>query len=131
MAFSAGCDGVRAGTQRQLTVEGASTPMRWAVKVTNHDRTYYSFRCKPWPEARIHGEPGSPEFEACYQSLPAASTAAEVERIRDRTTKKQRKRHDYFGADAILAWAGKEPLTLEQAQHVRRALGIPSHELLQ
>ena len=82
--------------------------------------------------ARIHGEPGSPEFEACYQSLLAASTAAEVERIRDRTTKKkQRERHDYFGADAIMAWAKKQPLTLEQAQHVRRALGIPIDELLQ
>ena len=105
--------------------------MRWVVKVTDHDRTYYYFRRKPWPEARIHGEPGSPEFEACYQSLLAASTAAEVERIRDRTTKKQRKRHDHFGADAIIAWAEKQPLTLEQAQHVHRALGIPLDELLQ
>jgi hypothetical protein len=34
-----------------------------------------------------------------------------VARIRDRTTKKQRKRHDYFGADAIIAWAEKQPLT--------------------
>ena len=40
-------------------------------------------------QARIPDEPGSPQFEACYQSLLAASTAAEVERIRDRTTKKQ------------------------------------------
>ena len=103
--------------------------MRWVVKVTKHDRTYYYFRRKPWPEARIHGEPGSPEFEACYQSLLAASTAAEVERIRDRTTK-QHKRHDYFGADAIIAWAEQQPLTLEQAQHVHRALGIPLDELL-
>jgi hypothetical protein len=58
-----------------------------------------------------------------------ASTAAEVER--DRTTKKQRKRHDHFGADAIIAWADKQPLTLEHAQHVHRALGIPLDELLQ
>ena len=93
--------------------------MRWVAKVTKHDRTYYYFRRKPWPEARIHGEPGSPEFEACHQSLLAASTAPEVERIRDRTTK-QHKRHDHFGADAIIAWAEQQPLTLEQAQHVRR-----------
>jgi hypothetical protein len=53
-----------------------------------------------------------------------------VERIRDRTTK-QHKRHDHFGADAIIAWAEKQPLTLEQAQHVHRALGIPLDELLQ
>jgi hypothetical protein len=66
--------------------------MRWVIKFTNRDRTYYYFRRRPWPIARIRGEPGSPEFEACYQSLLAASTAAEVERIRDRTTKKQRKR---------------------------------------
>jgi hypothetical protein len=104
--------------------------MRWVVKVTDRDRTYYYFRRKPWPEVRIYGEPGSPEFEAYYQSLLAASTAAEVERIRDRTTKKQ-KRHDHFGADAIIAWAEKQPLTLEQAQHVHRALGIPLDELLQ
>ena len=44
---------------------------------------------------------------------------------------KQRKRPDYFGADAIIAWAEKQPLTLEQAQHVHRALGIPLDELLQ
>jgi hypothetical protein len=105
--------------------------MRRVVKVTNHDRTYYYFRRKPWPVARIHGEPGSPEFEARYQSLLAASTAAEVERIHDRTMKKQLKWHDHFGADAIIAWAEKQPLTLEQAQHVRRALGIPLDELLQ
>ena len=52
--------------------------MRWVVKVTRYDRTYYYFRRKPWPEARIPGEPGSPEFETCYQSLLAASTAAET-----------------------------------------------------
>lgn len=63
--------------------------MRRVVKVTNHGRTHYYFRRKPWPEARIYGEPGSPKFEACYQSLLAASTAAEVERIRDRTTKQR------------------------------------------
>ena len=96
--------------------------MRRVVKVTNHGRTYYYFRRKPWPEARIYGEPGSPEFEACYQSLLAA---AEVERIRDRTTK-QRKRHDHFGADAIIASAEQQPLTLEQAQHVHRALRHPA-----
>ena len=89
--------------------------MRWVVKCTNHDRTYYYFGRKPWPVTRIHGEPGSPEFEARYQSLLAASTAAEVERIGDRTMKK---RHDHFGADAIIAWAEQQPLTLEQAQHV-------------
>ena len=61
--------------------------MRWVVKFTRYDRTYYYFRRRPWPEVRIPGEPGSPQFEACYQSLLAASTAAEVERIRDRTTK--------------------------------------------
>jgi hypothetical protein len=105
--------------------------MRWVVTITKHARTYYYFRRKQWPEARIHGEPGSPEFEARYQSLLAASTAAEVERIRDRTMQKQRKRPDYFGADAIIAWAEKQPLTLEQAQHVHRALGIPLDELLQ
>src|SRR4029450_5860965 len=105
--------------------------MRWVVKMTKHARTYYYFRRKQWPEARIHGEPGSPEFEARYQSLLAASTAAEVKRIRDRTMQKQRKRPDYFGADAIIAWAEKQPLTLEQAQHVHRALGITLDELLQ
>ena len=105
--------------------------MRWVIKFTNRGRTYYYFRRRPWPIARIHGEPGSPEFEACYQSLLAASTGAEVERIRDRPTKKQRKRHDYFRVDAIMAWAKKQPLTLEQAQHVHRALGIPIDELLQ
>ena len=99
--------------------------MRRVVKVTNQGRTHYYFRCKPWPEARIYGEPGSPKFEACYQSLLAASTAAEVERIRDRTTK-QRKRHDHFGADAIVACAEQQPLTLEQAQHVHRALRHPA-----
>ena len=104
--------------------------MRWVIKFTNRDRTYYYFRRRPWPVARIHGEPGSPEFEARYQSLLAASTAAEVERIRDRTMKKQRKQHDYFGADAIIAWAEKQPLTPEQVQHVHRALGIPLDELL-
>ena len=77
--------------------------MRWVIKFTNRDRTYYYFRRRPWPIARIRGEPGSPEFEACYQSLLAASTAAEVERIRHRTTKKQRQRHDHFGANAIIA----------------------------
>ena len=105
--------------------------MRWVMKVIDHDRTYYYFRRGPWPEVRIPGEPGSPQFEACYQSLLAASTAAEVERIRDRTTKKLRKRHDYFGANAIMAWAKKQPLTLKQAQHVHRVLGIPLDELLQ
>ena len=104
--------------------------MRWVLKFTNRNRIYYYFRRRPWPVARIHGEPGSPEFEACYLSLLAASVA-EVERIRDRTTKKQRKRHDHFGADAIMAWAKKQPLTLEQAQHVHGALGIPIDELLQ
>jgi hypothetical protein len=51
-------------------------PLR-VVKVTDRDRTDYYFRRKPWPEVRIYGEPGSPVFEACYQSLLAASTAAE------------------------------------------------------
>ena len=103
--------------------------MRWVVKFTRYDRTYYYFRRGSWPEVRIPGEPGSPQFEACYQSLLAASTATEVERIRDRTTK-QHKRRDYFGANAIMAWAKKQPLTLEQAQHVHRVLGIPLDELL-
>ena len=96
--------------------------MRWLVKITNQDaittisaqtmaRSTHPRRARI---ARVRGD----------QSLLAASTAAEVERTRDRTTKKQRKWHDHFEADAIIAWAEKEPLTLEQAQHVHRALGI-------
>jgi hypothetical protein len=39
-------------------------------------------------------------------------------------------RRKNFGADAIIAWAEKEPLTPEQAQHVHRVLGIPLEDLL-
>jgi hypothetical protein len=105
--------------------------MRWVVKVTNHDRTYYYFRRKPWPEARNYGEPRSPEFETCYQSLLAALTVR-------RGGADPRSHHEEAAQAARLLRSRRHPRVSRktttdtgQAQHVYRALGIPLDELLE
>ena len=108
---------VRTFSQRRA--DGRLTTYRYFVRYKN----------KKWPQIRLPGEPGSPEFMAVYERALAATTLKQFKQLREEVNLHIR---DIFtpSGDAIVAWAEGRELSPHEIELIMRALGLTHNEVI-
>ena len=79
---------------------------------------------------RLPGEPGSAEFIAAYKAALRATSIKQFHTLRERMQRQREHRKMSLTAKAILIWAERRPITLEQANLVARTLGCNVTDIL-
>jgi hypothetical protein len=109
---------VRAFSQRRA--DGRLTTYRYFVRYKN----------KKWPQIRLPGEPGSPEFMAVYERALAATTLKQFKQLREEVNLHIRRHIFTSSGDAIVAWAEGRELSPHEIELIMRALGLTHNEVI-
>jgi hypothetical protein len=111
---------------KQSTYVGITSLPRFVIRTQDKGRTYYYFRRRRSPLIRLPGEPDSPLFTTAYKAALQASTPEEFIALR---AEMQWQRPDNPAlraplTDALMAWAGRQPITRAQAMLIAERFGV-------
>jgi hypothetical protein len=110
--------------------ERQAKSLRWVQRTQGKHGIYYYFRRRNYPIVRLPGEPGSPEFIAAYKAALRATSLKQFHVLREHMRRQRQHRKMSPTAKAILIWAERREITLEQANLVARALGCSVADIL-
>jgi hypothetical protein len=107
------------------------TAFRFVRRTRDRGRTYYYFRRGPFPSVRLPGEPGSVIFTTVYEAALEARTRDEIMALRTHMQKQRQRREALHSqtTNAIMLWASRKPITLEQATMVAKLFGVSVDEI--
>jgi hypothetical protein len=106
------------------------TAFCYVVRTRSKGRTYYYFRRgRPFPLVRLPGEPGSVIFTTVYEAALKARTRDELMALRTHMPKPRRQVLLSPSTNAIMLWASRKPITLEQATMVAQRLGVSIEDI--
>jgi hypothetical protein len=107
------------------------TAFRYVMRTRNKGRTYYYFRRRTFPIVRLPGEPGSVIFTAVYEAALEARTCDELMALRTHMPKQRQRCEELHSpsTNAIMLWASRKPITLEQATMVAKRFGVSVDEI--
>ena len=109
------------------------TAFRYVTRTRTKGRTYYYFRRRSFPIVRLPGEPGSVIFTTIYEAALEARTRDELTALRTHThmPKRRQRRKELHSpsTNAIMLWASRKPITLEQATMVAKLFGVSVDEI--
>ncbi|MET0720952.1 MAG: hypothetical protein ABWY64_08975, partial [Tardiphaga sp.] len=82
-----------------------------------------------FPIVRLPGEPGSVIFSTVYEAALEARTCDELMALRTHMPKPRRQVLLSPSTNAIMLWASRKPITLEQATMVAQRLGVSIEDI--
>lgn len=111
-------------------MSGNRFSLRYVRRTHGKGRTYHYFRRRSFPMVRLPGDPGSELFNTIYESALKAKSLEDFFALRSRMQKKERRGNTSPLAEAIMAWASREPITLVQASMVAERFGVSIEEVV-
>ena len=105
------------------------TAFRFVTRTRSKGRTYYYFRRRPFPIVRLPGEPGSVIFTTVYEAALEARTRDELMALRTHMPKPRCQELLSPGANAIMLWASRKPITLEQATMLAKRFDVSIEDI--
>jgi hypothetical protein len=102
---------------------------RYVIRTQNRGCTYYYFRRRPFPIVRLPSEPGSMPFTTAYNSALKATGQEEFVALRKYMQRRRPRRPDSPITQAILIWAERQSITLEQATLVAKQFAVSVDEI--
>jgi hypothetical protein len=107
------------------------TAFHYVTRTRIKGRTYYYFRRRSFPIVRLPGEPGSVIFTTVYEAALEARTRDELMALRTHMPKRRQRREELHSptTNAIMLWASRKPITLEQATMVAKLFGVSVDEI--
>jgi hypothetical protein len=111
------------------TYVGVTALPRYVIRTQTRGRTFYYFRRRPFPIVRLPGELGSVLFTNTYTAALRATNLEEFTALRKQMQKQRPRRPDSPSTNAIMLWASRNPITLEQATMVAKRFGVSVDEI--
>jgi hypothetical protein len=111
------------------TYVGVTALPRYVIRTQTRGRTFYYFRRRPFPIVRLPGELGSVLFTNTYTAALRATNLEEFTALRKHMREQRLRRPDSPSTNAIMLWASRKPITLEQATMVAKRFGVSVDEI--